>query len=75
MNHLSYADDTILFTSGSTKSLLLIMKTLKSYEYTSGQLIDYDKGQLWFIKLCLTVQKKELEESMVSRTDKVLSHT
>ena len=44
VNHLSFADDIILFTSGRQKTLKLLMKTLKEYEETSGQLIIEDKS-------------------------------
>ncbi|XP_015160416.1 uncharacterized protein [Solanum tuberosum] len=44
VNHLSFADDIILFTSGRQKTLKLIMQTLNSYEETSGQLINRDKS-------------------------------
>nr|XP_010319955.1 uncharacterized protein LOC104647080 [Solanum lycopersicum] len=44
VNHLSFADDIILFTSGRHKTLKLLMKTLKDYNETSGQLINEDKS-------------------------------
>ena len=44
MNHLSFADDIILFTSGKSKTLKILMHTLKEYEKISGQLINGDKS-------------------------------
>lgn len=44
VNQLSFVDDIILFTSGRQKTLRLIMKTLKIYEETSGQLVNTDKS-------------------------------
>ncbi|XP_059289514.1 uncharacterized protein LOC132043044 [Lycium ferocissimum] len=44
INHLSFADDVIVFSSGKKKSLQLIMKTLSKYEQVSGQLINRDKS-------------------------------
>ncbi|XP_049348952.1 uncharacterized protein LOC125813502 [Solanum verrucosum] len=44
VNHLSFADDIILFTSGRQRTLKLIMQTLSSYEETSGQLVNTDKS-------------------------------
>ncbi|XP_049364529.1 uncharacterized protein LOC125829336 [Solanum verrucosum] len=44
VNHLSFADDIIIFTSGRKKSLELIMHTLNIYEETSGQLVNKDKS-------------------------------
>ncbi|XP_055814560.1 uncharacterized protein LOC129884256 [Solanum dulcamara] len=45
INHLSFADDVIIFTSTSKYSLKLIIKTLQLYEHTSGQLVNKDKSQ------------------------------
>lgn len=64
VNHLCFADDIILFTSRSAKSLKLIMITLRTYEDTSGKLIKSKKRHSWFIKMCLTRQKSELKESL-----------
>ncbi|XP_060200890.1 uncharacterized protein LOC132629180 [Lycium barbarum] len=44
INHLSFADDVIIFSSGKKKSLQLIMKTLSKYEKVSGQLINKTKS-------------------------------
>jgi len=44
INHLSFADDIIIFTSERKHSLKLIMKTLAIYEQTSGQLINKAKS-------------------------------
>ena len=44
VNHLSFADDIILFTSGRSKTLKLLMYTLREYEKVSGQLINGDKS-------------------------------
>ncbi|XP_055821479.1 uncharacterized protein LOC129890016 [Solanum dulcamara] len=46
INHLSFADDIIIFTSTSKYSLQLIMKTLQMYEGISGQFINKDKSQI-----------------------------
>ncbi|KAG5600548.1 hypothetical protein H5410_031918 [Solanum commersonii] len=43
-NHLSVADDVIIFTSGRKKSLKLIMHSLGTYERVSGQLINKTKS-------------------------------
>ncbi|XP_015165490.1 uncharacterized protein [Solanum tuberosum] len=44
INHLSFADDVIIFTSGREESLKLIMETLSTYEDTSDQLINKGKS-------------------------------
>ncbi|WMV07615.1 hypothetical protein MTR67_001000 [Solanum verrucosum] len=44
INHLSYADDTILFCSGQSYSMRKMMKVLRDYEQVSGQLINLNKS-------------------------------
>lgn len=44
INHLSFIDNVIIFTSGKKSSLLLLMKTLRAYEKTSSQLINKKKS-------------------------------
>lgn len=46
INHLCFADDMIIFTTGRRYTLRLIMKTLAAYEDVSGQLINKDKSHL-----------------------------
>lgn len=44
INHLSFADDVIIFASGTTVSLQLIMQILSTYESVSGQQINREKS-------------------------------
>ncbi|XP_049399720.1 uncharacterized protein LOC125863746 [Solanum stenotomum] len=44
INHLSFADDIIIFTSGRKHSLKLIIHTLATYERVSDQLINKAKS-------------------------------
>jgi len=44
VNHLSFADDTILFCNGSKQTLEMFLRTLHIYENTSGQLINKNKS-------------------------------
>ncbi|KAK6777629.1 hypothetical protein RDI58_024347 [Solanum bulbocastanum] len=44
INHLSFADDVITFTSTDSYSMKLIMSTLEEYEHTSDQLINKEKS-------------------------------
>ncbi|KAK4724026.1 hypothetical protein R3W88_026805 [Solanum pinnatisectum] len=44
INHLSFTDDIIIFTSGRKHSLKLIIQTLATYERVSGQLINKAKS-------------------------------
>lgn len=47
INHLAYADDLIIFCSGKTKTLELIVDCLRKYEESSGQ--QMNKGKSCFI--------------------------
>ncbi|XP_055824348.1 uncharacterized protein LOC129892832 [Solanum dulcamara] len=44
INHLSFADDIIIFSLRRSYTLQLIMETLHTYESVSGQLINRDKS-------------------------------
>ncbi|WMV14216.1 hypothetical protein MTR67_007601 [Solanum verrucosum] len=44
INHLSYVDDTILFCSGDRRTLIKMMRVLRDYENTSGQMINKAKS-------------------------------
>ncbi|XP_059285826.1 uncharacterized protein LOC132039345 [Lycium ferocissimum] len=44
ITHLSYADDTILFSSGDSLSLMAMMNKLQIYEKCSGQLVSKSKS-------------------------------
>ncbi|XP_075098940.1 uncharacterized protein LOC142175837 [Nicotiana tabacum] len=47
INNLSYADDTIIFSSSDATSLRLIMEVLMAYESASGQLINKVKSAVY----------------------------
>ncbi|XP_059277915.1 uncharacterized protein LOC132032155 [Lycium ferocissimum] len=46
INHLCFADDVILFTSGNRKSLKRIMRVLRTYEEASGQIVNKHKSSI-----------------------------
>ncbi|XP_059295494.1 uncharacterized protein LOC132048826 [Lycium ferocissimum] len=47
LNHLSYADDTIIFASAKKESLQMNMGVLHAYEKGSGQKINTDKSAFY----------------------------
>ncbi|KAK4724096.1 hypothetical protein R3W88_026875 [Solanum pinnatisectum] len=44
INHLSYADDMILFYLGEKKSVGMVIKVLREYERISGQMVNLNKS-------------------------------
>ncbi|XP_060190872.1 uncharacterized protein LOC132620196 [Lycium barbarum] len=64
INHLAYADDTIIFSSAEEDSLKLIMDTLASYEAVSGQKVNKMKSAV-FLHHNMT---QEVEEKVFSIT-------
>ncbi|XP_060195177.1 uncharacterized protein LOC132624410 [Lycium barbarum] len=46
INHLCFADDVILFTSGNRKSLKRIMRVLRTYEEASSQIVNKHKSSI-----------------------------
>ncbi|XP_075084870.1 putative mitochondrial protein AtMg01250 [Nicotiana tabacum] len=51
INHLAYADDTIIFSSSDVPSLPLIMEVLYAYEVASGKLINKSKSAVYLHSL------------------------
>lgn len=47
INHLLYADDTIILSSSDANTLLLVMEVLAAYEKASGQLINKNKSAIY----------------------------
>ncbi|XP_070045180.1 uncharacterized protein [Nicotiana tomentosiformis] len=47
LNHLTYADDTIILSSADPYSLRKIVDVLSKYEHTSGQMINKTKGSFY----------------------------
>ena len=47
INHLSFADDIIIFTSTEKSSLQLIMRTIVYYEMVSDQQLNKEKAISW----------------------------
>lgn len=47
INHLSYANDTILFCSSHKQSMGKMMAVLRDYEYALGQMVNLSKNYLY----------------------------
>lgn len=47
INHLAYADDTILFTSADPQYIRKLIKVIREYEINSGQLVNNSKSRFY----------------------------
>lgn len=47
LNHLAYADDTIIFASFDPTSLKMVMGVLTKYEWVSGELINKARSSFY----------------------------
>jgi len=63
INHLAYADDTILFTSTAKGSLDLVMTVLKDYQQASSQLINNQKSSFYMYRKVSNVLMDEVKET------------
>lgn len=69
VNHLSYADDTILFWSGDKSSIVKIMKVLSDYEKVYVQLINRNKSFFYMHKktlLAMAIRIKRISGIRIS---------
>lgn len=67
INHLAYADDTIVFASANEESLILIMNTLSTYEIVSVQKMN--KGKIAIFLHHNANQEIEAKVSEITRRD------
>ncbi|KAG5585007.1 hypothetical protein H5410_045441 [Solanum commersonii] len=63
LNHLAYADDTIIFDSVEKKTIALIMNVLKEYENQFGQKINKDKSYFYMFSKASNALIREVEEA------------
>ena len=63
-NHLSFADDIILFISGRCRTLKILMNTLKEYENTFVQLINGDKSHFMLHSNAFTSTKDRIKKNL-----------
>lgn len=61
LNHLAYADDTIIFVNADKTSLQLIMDVLVQYEGQSGQKINKEKSFFFMYNKAAIVVVQEVE--------------
>ena len=59
VNHLLFADDSLLFFQASAEGALEIKNVLTKYCNASGQRINMDKSSIFFSKGCPAVVKGE----------------
>lgn len=75
INHLSFADNIIIFTSGKRTSLRKIMWVLNSYEDTSDQLINRNKSYFMTATSALQATVRRIyEETGFSKKESPLTY-
>jgi ABC-type arginine transport system ATPase subunit len=67
INHLLFADDSLVLTKASSASAKTLQNILQLYEVCSGQTINFDKSSVMFSKNTSNGRIKEvLEELSIS---------
>lgn len=64
LTHLFFADDFLIFCKANKQEAVEIMKVLKVYEITSGQLINLDNFALFFSKNMDYEQREEVCQAL-----------
>ena len=60
ISHLMYADDVVIFTNGSTRSIQELLFVLDTYEKWSGQRINKEKTTIFFSQKISLGRKRAL---------------
>ncbi|KAL9667161.1 hypothetical protein QQ045_001510 [Rhodiola kirilowii] len=60
ITHLLYADDLLLFTNGSKRSISNLLQLIEDFSKASGQSLNPSKSLIFFSKLIPPAQKTEL---------------
>ncbi|KAL0408380.1 UNVERIFIED_CONTAM: putative mitochondrial protein [Sesamum radiatum] len=71
INHLLFADDTVIYCKAVVEEVLWVKEVLKQYELASGQLINKEKSCMVFSKNTLVTRREELSNIMEVRFDNV----
>jgi hypothetical protein len=61
VNHLLFADDSLLFFKANLESALVVKETLQQYCDASGQQINTDKSSIHFAKKCQQSVRDEIK--------------
>jgi len=65
VNHLLFADDTMLFYKTSDKACQELMRILKRYEEASGQMINGDKSSIFFSRKTSVSKRDRVKELLL----------
>jgi len=64
INHLLFADDSILFFKANVRAAEIIDSLLAAYSDASGQRINYNKSSIYFSKKCSNTLKEEIKKKI-----------
>ncbi|KAL3614590.1 hypothetical protein CASFOL_041676 [Castilleja foliolosa] len=67
ISHLLYADDMIIFINGKTDNIERLKALLNRYEKSSGQLINYDKTEVYLSKHISDTRKQKIKDKLGCR--------
>ncbi|XP_075087899.1 uncharacterized protein LOC142169862 [Nicotiana tabacum] len=62
INHLSYVDDLVIFTSGDKRNVKMITKSLHQYERASGQKINNEKSVFLTVRHTSETKRRMLQK-------------
>ncbi|XP_057432075.1 uncharacterized protein LOC130724818 [Lotus japonicus] len=64
ISHLFFADDSLIFGRATAEEADCILKVIKLYEQTSGQLVNMDKSEISFSRNVISTVKVLIQERM-----------
>lgn len=68
ITHLLFADDSLVFSRANKEEADRILNILKSYEVSSGQLVNYDKSEVSFSRNMQEEDKQMIQTRMSVKT-------
>ncbi|XP_042969088.1 uncharacterized protein LOC122301771 [Carya illinoinensis] len=60
ITHLLYADDVVIFSNASKRSIRCLMSVLNDYEKWSGQWVNHEKSAIFFSKKLSLCRKRDI---------------
>ena len=71
VNHLLFADDSLLFFDATPEMAMRVESILQKYCAASGQRINKDKSSIFFSKGCSDMMKQEIKQTLDVQNEKL----